>query len=104
MVYIQYLHRKYKAEIESKVKEENHQSGEVSTHLQVAVQVKKEWTMTWWEQFMILSRRTFKERCQDYFDKLRLIQSIGVALLLGLLWWKSQRQTEAQLRDRSKTL
>ncbi|KAJ8635712.1 hypothetical protein MRB53_009979 [Persea americana] len=96
---IEFLHRKYKAEIESKVKEENHQSGKVSTHLQVAVQVKKEWTMTWWEQFMILSRRTFKERCQDYLDKLRLIQSIGVALLLGLLWWKSQRQTEAQLRD-----
>lgn len=48
---------------------------------------------------MILSKRTYRERCSDYFDKLRLVQATGVAVLLGLLWWKSNIDTEAQLRD-----
>ena len=48
---------------------------------------------------MILLRRTFRERCTDYFDKLRLVQALGVAVLLGLLWWKSNIDTEAHLRD-----
>ena len=59
----------------------------------------KEWTLSWLDQFVILSRRTFKARCKDYFDKLRLLQAIGIAFLLGLLWWKSSTNTEAQLRD-----
>ncbi|KAK4744439.1 hypothetical protein SAY87_010751 [Trapa incisa] len=67
--------------------------------LRKAVQVKKDWTMTWWEQFLILSKRTFKGRRRDYFDALRLIQALGVALLLGMLWWNSKTATEAQLRD-----
>jgi flagellar biosynthesis protein FlhB len=46
-----------------------------------------------------LYKRTFRERCRDYFDKLRFIQALGVAVLLGLLWWKSKTGTEAQLRD-----
>ncbi|KAK9269778.1 hypothetical protein L1049_001556 [Liquidambar formosana] len=50
-------------------------------------------------KFMILSKRTYRERCRDYFDKLRLVQALGVAILLGLLWWKSKTGTEAQLRD-----
>lgn len=52
---------------------------------------------------MILSKRTFRERCSDYFDKLRLVQATGVAVLLGLLWWKSNTDTEAQLRDQVST-
>ncbi|KAK9152361.1 hypothetical protein Syun_010670 [Stephania yunnanensis] len=77
----------------------SHKAMRAPEHLQLAVQIKKDWTMTWWEQFMILSRRTFKERCRDYFDKLRLLQALGIAVLLGLLWWKSNTGTEAQLRD-----
>jgi hypothetical protein len=65
----------------------------------VAIQVKKEWTLSWLDQFVILSKRTFKARSKDYLDKLRLFQAIGVALVLGLLWWKSSTNTEAQLRD-----
>lgn len=73
-------------------------------HLQVAIQLKKDWTMTWWEQFLILSERTYKARYRDYFDVLRLAQALGVAVLLGLLWWKSSTHTEAQLRDQVITL
>jgi len=58
-----------------------------------------EWTSSWLEQFVILSRRTYRARRKDYFDKLRLVQALGVALLLGLLWWKSSTSTEAGVRD-----
>lgn len=85
--------------MEPKEKEENHRSTKAPQQLQLAIQVKKDWTITWWEQFMIIMKRTFRERRRDYFDKLRLLQSLGVAVLLGLLWWKSSAATEAQLRD-----
>ncbi|KAL8462165.1 hypothetical protein ACS0TY_033295 [Phlomoides rotata] len=96
---ITYLQHKYKVELESREKEENHQTAKVPEGLKSAVQVKKDWTLTWLEQCRILFKRTYKERWRDYFDLLRLIQSFGVAVLLGLLWWKSNTRTEAQLRD-----
>ncbi|KAF3773453.1 ABC transporter G family member 26 [Nymphaea thermarum] len=96
---VKYLQRKYKNELEPKEKEGNHRCSTAPKQLQMAVQVKKEWTTYWWEQFMVLSKRTYRERCMDYFDLLRLVQAIGVAILLGLLWWKSEAGTEAQLRD-----
>lgn len=73
-------------------------------HLQVAIRVKKDWTMSWWEQFLILIERTYRARYKDYFDVLRLAQALGVAVLLGLLWWKSSTYTESQLRDQVITL
>ncbi|KAK1311462.1 ABC transporter G family member 26 [Acorus calamus] len=96
---IKYLQWKYKTELEPKEKEEIHRSRKASRQLQMAVQVKKDWTLSWMEQFIILAKRTYRERWRDYFDVLRLIQAIGVAVLLGLLWWKSKSGTEAQLRD-----
>ncbi|XP_020232821.1 ABC transporter G family member 26 isoform X2 [Cajanus cajan] len=96
---IKYLQLKYKTLLEPKEKEANHREVNTPEHLQLAIQVKKEWTLSWLDQFVILSRRTFRARCKDYFDKLRLVQALGIALLLGLLWWKSSTNTEAQLRD-----
>ncbi|XP_050215722.1 ABC transporter G family member 26 [Mercurialis annua] len=96
---IKYLQMKYKSEIEPREKEENHRRTKAPENLQLAIQVKKDWTLSWWAQFVILFKRTYRERCRDYFDKLRLVQAVGVAVLLGLLWWKSQTGTEAQLRD-----
>ena len=97
-----YLQLKYKSQLETKEKEENHRGRKAPEHLQLAVQVKKDWTVSWVEQFMILFKRTFRERCRDYFDKLRLVQAVGVAILLGLLWWKSKTDTEGHLRDQVK--
>ncbi|KDP39319.1 hypothetical protein JCGZ_01076 [Jatropha curcas] len=96
---IKYLQLKYKTQLEPREKEENHRCSKAPEHLQSAIQVKKDWTLSWQAQFMILLKRTYKERCRDYFDKLRLAQALGVAVLLGLIWWKSQTRTEAQLRD-----
>ncbi|KAL1204867.1 ABC transporter G family member 26 [Cardamine amara subsp. amara] len=98
-VIVKYLQLRYKTDLEPKEKEENHRSRKAPEHLQVAIQVKKDWTLSWWDQFLIIFRRTFRERRRDYFDKLRLVQSLGVAVVLGLLWWKSKTDTEAHLRD-----
>lgn len=99
MEVIKFLQLKYKSEIETKEKEGSRKEMIVSDQLSLAIQVKKDWTMGWIDQFLILSKRTFKERRMDYLDKLRLLQAVGVAVLLGLLWWKSKIGTEAQLRD-----
>lgn len=80
---------------------ENHQMYKAPEHLKTAIQIKKDWTLTWWDQFIILAKRTFKMRYREYFDVLRLVQALGVAVLLGLLWWKSNIRTEAQLRDQA---
>ncbi|GAB2284796.1 ABC transporter G member 26 [Dionaea muscipula] len=96
---VKFLHLKYKTLLEPKEKEDECRSVKMEVDLQLVIQVKKDWTLSWWEQFMILFKRTFRERWRDYFDKLRLVQAIGVAVLLGLLWWKSKNGTEAQLRD-----
>ncbi|ESQ48703.1 hypothetical protein EUTSA_v10020198mg [Eutrema salsugineum] len=98
-VIVKYLQLRYKTDLEPKEKEENHRNRKAPEHLQIAIQVKKDWTLSWWDQFLIIFRRTFRERRRDYFDKLRLVQSLGVAVVLGLLWWKSKTDTEAHLRD-----
>jgi hypothetical protein len=85
--------------LEPKEKEENHRGANTPKHLQLAIQVKKEWTVSWLDQFTILYKRTYRARFKEYFDILRLVQALGIALLLGLLWWKSSTNTEAQLRD-----
>ncbi|XP_057439790.1 ABC transporter G family member 26 [Lotus japonicus] len=96
---IKHLQLKYKDLLEPKEKEDNHGVAKTPEHLQLAIQVKKEWTLSWMEQFLILYKRTFRARCKEYFDKLRLVQALGIAFLLGLLWWKSSTNTEAELRD-----
>ncbi|CAH1450998.1 unnamed protein product [Lactuca virosa] len=96
---IKYVQNRYKSELETKEKEANHRTGKAPEHLRLAIQVKKDWTISWWDQFLILFKRTYRERWRDYFDMLRIVQSLGVAVLLGLLWWKSSFATEAHLRD-----
>ncbi|URD72647.1 ABC-2 type transporter [Musa troglodytarum] len=96
---VKFLQCKYKTDLEPREKEENYHSVKAPMKLQQAIQIKKDWTSNWVEQFIILSKRTFRERSRDYLDTLRFSQTVGVAVLLGLLWWKSNIGTEAQLRD-----
>ncbi|KAF8409764.1 hypothetical protein HHK36_005843 [Tetracentron sinense] len=44
---IKYLQQKYKSDVEPKEKEENHQTKKAPEHLQLAVQIKKDWTLNW---------------------------------------------------------
>uniref|UniRef100_A0A3Q7HG11 ABC transporter domain-containing protein n=1 Tax=Solanum lycopersicum TaxID=4081 RepID=A0A3Q7HG11_SOLLC len=85
-IVIRYLQHKYKVLLEPK---ENHQLSKAPEHLQMAVKVRKDWTISWWEQFRVLSKRTYRERCRDYFDKLRLVQSIGLMFYICIFWTSS---------------
>ncbi|KAI4333706.1 hypothetical protein L6164_018479 [Bauhinia variegata] len=47
------------------------------------------WPTTWFQQFTVLLRRGVKERKYESFSGLRICQVLVVALLSGLLWYKS---------------
>ncbi|KAJ8527744.1 hypothetical protein K7X08_015195 [Anisodus acutangulus] len=48
-----------------------------------------QWSNTWWLQFSVLFRRGMKERKHESFSGLKVGQVLVVALLCGLLWWRS---------------
>ncbi|OAE27713.1 hypothetical protein AXG93_4193s1130 [Marchantia polymorpha subsp. ruderalis] len=43
--------------------------------------------------------RNCKERRKDYLNVLRFAQGVAVALLLGMLWWRPNLDTEQDIRD-----
>ncbi|KEH38788.1 white-brown-complex ABC transporter family protein [Medicago truncatula] len=47
------------------------------------------WPTSWSEQFFVLLRRDVKERKYESFSGLRIAQVLVVALMSGLLWYKS---------------
>ncbi|KAL3353195.1 hypothetical protein AABB24_020937, partial [Solanum stoloniferum] len=48
-----------------------------------------QWSNTWWQQFSVLFRRGMKECKHESFSSLKVGEVLVVALLCGLLWWKS---------------
>lgn len=48
-----------------------------------------DWPTTWWQQFSVLIRRSIKERSHESFSILKITEVLSVALLSGILWWKS---------------
>ncbi|XP_062118160.1 ABC transporter G family member 14 [Humulus lupulus] len=48
-----------------------------------------QWYTSWWHQFKVLLQRGLKERRHETFNKLRIFQVISVAVLGGLLWWRT---------------
>ncbi|KAK4389110.1 ABC transporter G family member 14 [Sesamum angolense] len=52
--------------------------------------VKSEkWCTSWWHQFKILLLRGLQERRFEAFNRLRIFQVLSVAILGGLLWWRT---------------
>ncbi|KAL3849396.1 hypothetical protein ACJIZ3_011278 [Penstemon smallii] len=49
----------------------------------------KRWPNSWWQQSYVLFRRGLKERKHESFSRLKIAQVVFVAILCGLLWWKS---------------
>ncbi|EOA25273.1 hypothetical protein CARUB_v10018588mg [Capsella rubella] len=60
---------------------------------------KREWGLSWWEQYCLLSLRGIKERRHDYFSWLRVTQVLSTAIILGSLWWQSDIQHPKGLQD-----
>lgn len=96
---MQLLRSKYRTELEPRVKEKLQTGDVIAPDLKTAISVKKWWTSSWFEQFFILSRRNCKERRKDYLNVLRFAQGVAVALLLGMLWWRPNLDTEQDIRD-----
>lgn len=61
--------------------------------------VKREWGARWREQYSILFWRGIKERKHDYFSWLRITQIIATAIILGLLWWRSDVHSPKDLQN-----
>jgi len=49
----------------------------------------EKWPTNWAQQFLVLLRRDIKERRHESFSVLRVCQVLVVALISGLLWYKS---------------
>ncbi|KAJ1386446.1 ABC-2 type transporter [Sesbania bispinosa] len=49
----------------------------------------EKWPTSWSQQFLVLLRRDVKERKYESFSGLRIFQVLVVALISGLLWYKS---------------
>ncbi|KAL9832112.1 ABC transporter G family member 27 [Arabidopsis thaliana] len=60
---------------------------------------KREWGLSWWEQYCLLSLRGIKERRHDYFSWLRVTQVLSTAIILGLLWWQSDITSQRPTRS-----
>ncbi|XWS52027.1 hypothetical protein CRYUN_Cryun11dG0032200 [Craigia yunnanensis] len=78
----------YKSNIAEKLKNELQ---EVSNHPPDQLENKKfaRWATTWWQQFTVLIQRGVKERKHDSFSVFNIAEVLVVAVLIGLLWWKS---------------
>ncbi|RDX72208.1 ABC transporter G family member 9, partial [Mucuna pruriens] len=48
-----------------------------------------EWPTSWSQQFLVLLKRHVKERKYESFSRLRICQTLVVALIAGLVWYKS---------------
>ncbi|KAK9079933.1 hypothetical protein SSX86_001608 [Deinandra increscens subsp. villosa] len=49
----------------------------------------EQWCTSWWHQFKVLLLRGLRERRFEAFDRLRIFQVVSVAILAGLLWWRT---------------
>ncbi|XP_054803047.1 ABC transporter G family member 22-like isoform X2 [Prosopis cineraria] len=65
---------------------------------------KRQWGASWCEQYSILFWRGIKERRHDYFSWLRITQVLSTAIILGLLWWRSDATTPKGLQDQAGLL
>ncbi|XWS27975.1 hypothetical protein CRYUN_Cryun25bG0026400 [Craigia yunnanensis] len=78
----------YKSNIGEKLKDELQ---EVSSHPPDQLENKKfaRWSTTWWQQFTVLLQRGLKERKHESFSGFNIAEVLAVAVLTGLLWWRS---------------
>ncbi|XVE95658.1 hypothetical protein REPUB_Repub02eG0117600 [Reevesia pubescens] len=60
-----------------------------------------EWGATWWDQFSILFKRGLKERRHEYFSCMRVTQVLSTAIIMGLLWWRSDASSPKGLQDQA---
>ncbi|KAJ4904593.1 ABC-2 type transporter family protein [Raphanus sativus] len=99
-VVYEYLEEAYRTQIEVLEKKKLMEPVPLDEEVKVMITCsKREWGLSWWEQYCVLSLRGFKERKHDYFSWLRVTQVLSTAIILGLLWWQSDIQHPKGLQD-----
>lgn len=91
--YREHLHPLVSQELTTLNKQFKEQGSEHSTR-----KMKQEWCTNWWEQFEILLRRSLKERRHEAFSTLHLFQIFVVAIIVGVLWFKSSDHVVDQVQ------
>lgn len=54
---------------------------------------------TWWQQYYILFWRGLKQRRHDYLSWIRVTQVLATAVIVGLLWWRSNASIPNKIQD-----
>lgn len=67
--------------------DENPDNGEIQSGFEDSGFGK--WSTSWSQQFIVLLKRDLKERKHEPFSVLRISKIVVIALLTGLLWYKS---------------
>lgn len=75
-----------KAELSSLDVNNNSKTQDASTRSNVK---PEQWCTSWWHQFNVLLLRGLRERRHETFNRLRIFQVLTVAILSGLLWWRT---------------
>ncbi|XP_043809715.1 ABC transporter G family member 22 isoform X3 [Manihot esculenta] len=98
----EYLVEAYEAKMGTMEKPKSLQSeeeGEIHGKL-----IPSDWGATWWDQFLILVNRSFKERRHEYFSPLRITQVVATAIIVGLLWWNSDASSPEHYEDQASVV
>ncbi|KAK9089170.1 hypothetical protein Scep_028252 [Stephania cephalantha] len=81
----------YKNNLDEKLKEEMQEKKNTLSEHNLKDKEFGSWSTTWLQQFSVLLKRGLKERRHESFSFLTVFQVLAVAVICGLLWWKSTR-------------